>query len=321
MRGCRAFFGDCRSSPGWRSPARPRRRTCCASPARTPGRRPWIPMPMRRRQQGGDLPGLRGAARRRFQPGDRAAARPRLEDRRPDALGVRAAPGRAFPRRHAVHRRGCGVQHRARAGEDVGFPGRVDGIAAVEAIDDHTIRITTTAPDPSLWLKLADVAIMSKAWAQAHDVTTPADFVGAREETYASRHANGTGPFVLEVVRAARRLGHGPQSRLVGHGGVSAQHRSRRSRRRKPIPRTSPPCSMARSICSRPCPTGRFPDPQQPGAEARLPDQAAHDVLRPRPGQRRAALIQHQRAQPVQGQAGAPGDGPRDRHAVGACTS
>jgi peptide/nickel transport system substrate-binding protein len=47
-------------------------------------------------------------------------------------------------------------------------------------------------------LKLADVSIMSKAWAQAHGVTKPADFVGAREETYASRHANGTGPFVLK---------------------------------------------------------------------------------------------------------------------------
>ena len=78
------------------------------------------------------------------------------------------------------------------------FQYRVDGIASVQAIDDHTVRITTTAPDPSLWLKLADVAIMSKAWAQAHGVTEPADFVGAHEETYASRHANGTGPFVLQ---------------------------------------------------------------------------------------------------------------------------
>ena len=59
-----------------------------------------------------------------------------------------------------------------------GLQGRVDGIAAVEAIDDHTIRFTTTAPDPSLWLKLAEVAIMSKAWAEAHDVTRPADFGG-----------------------------------------------------------------------------------------------------------------------------------------------
>jgi peptide/nickel transport system substrate-binding protein len=78
------------------------------------------------------------------------------------------------------------------------FKDRVDGIVGMEAPDDHTIRFTTGLPDPSLWLKLADVAIMSKAWAQAHGVTKPADFMGAHEETYASRHANGTGPFVLE---------------------------------------------------------------------------------------------------------------------------
>jgi peptide/nickel transport system substrate-binding protein len=79
------------------------------------------------------------------------------------------------------------------------FRNRVDGIAAVQAVDDYTVRIATTAPDPSLWLKLADVAMMSKAWAEAHDVMKPTDFVGAREETYASRHTNGTGPFVLEA--------------------------------------------------------------------------------------------------------------------------
>ena len=87
---------------------------------------------------------------------------------------------------------------RARA-ETSGLSTLVDGIAAVEAIDDHTVRITTAAPDPSLWLKLADVAIMSRAWAEQHGVTTPADYNRAREETYASRHANGTGPFMVEV--------------------------------------------------------------------------------------------------------------------------
>jgi peptide/nickel transport system substrate-binding protein len=78
------------------------------------------------------------------------------------------------------------------------FQRRVDGIAAAHAIDDHTVRVTTTVPDPSMWLKLADIAIMSEAWARAHEVADPADFVGARAEIYASRHANGTGPFVLE---------------------------------------------------------------------------------------------------------------------------
>ena len=86
---------------------------------------------------------------------------------------------------------------RARA-ETSDLPTRVAGIRRVEAIDDHTVRITTAGPDPSLWLKLADVAIMSKAWAAQHGVTIPADFNRAREETYATHHANGTGPFVLE---------------------------------------------------------------------------------------------------------------------------
>jgi peptide/nickel transport system substrate-binding protein len=75
----------------------------------------------------------------------------------------------------------------------------LDGIAAVDTIDDHTVRITTAAPDPSLWLKLADVAMMSRAWAEQHDVTAPADYNRARKENYASHHANGTGPFMVEA--------------------------------------------------------------------------------------------------------------------------
>jgi peptide/nickel transport system substrate-binding protein len=51
------------------------------------------------------------------------------------------------------------------------FKPYVDGITGVEAIDDHSVRITTAAPDPSLWLKLAEVAIISKAWAEQHGVT------------------------------------------------------------------------------------------------------------------------------------------------------
>jgi peptide/nickel transport system substrate-binding protein len=74
----------------------------------------------------------------------------------------------------------------------------VGGIADVRATDDHTVQVTTHGPDPVLWLKLWHVAIMSKAWAARNDVTLPADFKGARAETYASRHANGTGPFMLE---------------------------------------------------------------------------------------------------------------------------
>jgi peptide/nickel transport system substrate-binding protein len=73
----------------------------------------------------------------------------------------------------------------------------VSNIAAVSAVDDHTVQIKTTAPDPLLWMRLSNIAIMSAGWARAHDVRTPANVDGGKE-TFASRHANGTGPFILE---------------------------------------------------------------------------------------------------------------------------
>jgi peptide/nickel transport system substrate-binding protein len=85
---------------------------------------------------------------------------------------------------------------RARA-DTSGVEAFVSNIAAVSAIDDHTVQIKTTAPDPLLWMRLSNVAIMSTGWARAHDAGTPAKVDGG-EETFASRHANGTGPFVLE---------------------------------------------------------------------------------------------------------------------------
>ena len=46
---------------------------------------------------------------------------------------------------------------------------------------------------------------MSKAWAEEHGVTRAADFK-AGEETYATRHANGTGPFILEAFEPGGRV-------------------------------------------------------------------------------------------------------------------
>jgi peptide/nickel transport system substrate-binding protein len=73
----------------------------------------------------------------------------------------------------------------------------VSNIAAVSAVDDRTVQIKTTAPDPLLWMRLSNVAVMSEEWSRANDVRTPAN-VDAGDETFASRHANGTGPFILE---------------------------------------------------------------------------------------------------------------------------
>jgi peptide/nickel transport system substrate-binding protein len=84
---------------------------------------------------------------------------------------------------------------RAKTSDLQGTP--INNIAAIETIDEDTVRITTAAPDPLLWMRLASIAIMSKTWAEAHDAHVPAN-VNAGQETFATRHANGTGPFVLE---------------------------------------------------------------------------------------------------------------------------
>ena len=60
------------------------------------------------------------------------------------------------------------------------------------------MRITTTGPDPILPQPITDIYMMSREWAAEHGVEVPQDRA-AQEETYAVRHANGTGAFVLEV--------------------------------------------------------------------------------------------------------------------------
>lgn len=63
-------------------------------------------------------------------------------------------------------------------------------------IDDYTVEFTTPVPNPVMMDTVATIMIMSKAWCEKHNVVRPQDF-GAKEETYAVRHAMGTGPYRL----------------------------------------------------------------------------------------------------------------------------
>ena len=86
---------------------------------------------------------------------------------------------------------------RARA-EHSQYAGYFADISGVRGIDAHTVRITTRVPDALLPDRLRKLFIISKAWAERHGVTRTADFE-AGEKTYATHHANGTGPFILEA--------------------------------------------------------------------------------------------------------------------------
>jgi peptide/nickel transport system substrate-binding protein len=93
---------------------------------------------------------------------------------------------------------------RAKAAKSA-FKGELESVSEVAAVRPHTVQITTAAPNPLLWETLLRVRIMSEAWAQNHGVTSPTGF-RAGEHTYASDHANGTGPFVLEEFDRVGRI-------------------------------------------------------------------------------------------------------------------
>src|SRR6185436_18795441 len=86
----------------------------------------------------------------------------------------------------------------ARANMDTSrFRGYLTGVKEARKVDDLTAEIVTEAPVPVLIPQLTQVRMMSKAWATKHNVLKPQDFAG-KEETFASRNANGTGAYILK---------------------------------------------------------------------------------------------------------------------------
>ena len=63
-------------------------------------------------------------------------------------------------------------------------------------VDDHTVEFTTPVPNPVMLETVALVAMMSKSWCEKNHVERAQDFA-KKEETYSSRNAMGTGPFML----------------------------------------------------------------------------------------------------------------------------
>lgn len=63
-------------------------------------------------------------------------------------------------------------------------------------IDPYTVEFVQDKPNPVMLDHVATVFIMSKMWAERHKVERPLSYKD-KEETFASRNANGTGPFML----------------------------------------------------------------------------------------------------------------------------
>ena len=81
----------------------------------------------------------------------------------------------------------------------------VAGVKEIRKVDDHTVDFMLAGPDPVLLRKIIDFRIMSKAWAEKNRSQNVQD-AKAKEETYASRNANGTGAYILKGWEPDKRV-------------------------------------------------------------------------------------------------------------------
>jgi peptide/nickel transport system substrate-binding protein len=72
----------------------------------------------------------------------------------------------------------------------------VDTLDRAEAVDRLTVDVITRVPDATIPDKMTRVLMMDRGWSEANRAERPQNF-GQREETFAARNANGTGPFVI----------------------------------------------------------------------------------------------------------------------------
>ncbi len=69
-------------------------------------------------------------------------------------------------------------------------------VGKARRIDEYTVEFVQDRPNPITLEHATTIYIMSKAWAEKNNVERPLDFK-AKEETFASRNANGTGAWML----------------------------------------------------------------------------------------------------------------------------
>ncbi|HEY2337993.1 MAG TPA: ABC transporter substrate-binding protein [Burkholderiales bacterium] len=73
----------------------------------------------------------------------------------------------------------------------------VTGIKEVKKIDDYTVDFLLEGPTPILLRNIVDFRIMSKAWSEKNRSQNVQDYA-KKEEIYASRNTNGTGPYIIK---------------------------------------------------------------------------------------------------------------------------
>lgn len=78
------------------------------------------------------------------------------------------------------------------------FKTYIASIKDVKKVDAQTVHVETNGPNPILPNQIANIFIMSKTWAEKNNVVNPQSYKD-KEETFAVRNSNGTGPFMLKL--------------------------------------------------------------------------------------------------------------------------
>ncbi len=78
------------------------------------------------------------------------------------------------------------------------FKEYISTISGVKAIDDYTVQIKTSKPNPILLNQLSNIFIMSKKWSTDNFVVAPQNW-DAGQETFSATNALGTGPFKITL--------------------------------------------------------------------------------------------------------------------------
>ena len=105
--------------------------------------------------------------------------------------GVKFHNGNAFTADDVVFT----YQRTIKPGSDVKT--RMATVKDVVKVDDHTVDFITSVPNPILVAEWATWYIMDKEWSEANGAADPTD-IANKKENYATRHANGTGPFIIK---------------------------------------------------------------------------------------------------------------------------
>jgi len=81
----------------------------------------------------------------------------------------------------------------------------VAGVKEIRKVDDHTIEMILDKPNPVLLNSLVTFLIMDRDWAVKNKSEKVQDYK-AKEDTYASRNTNGTGPYIIKEWAPDQRI-------------------------------------------------------------------------------------------------------------------